>query len=243
MQPLSPSLIQWHAKQPYSQHYDDIYFSTENGLAESEYVFLKGNDLARRWQKPQTAPFTIIETGFGAGLNFCCTAQLWLDTLAQQQAVGQTLHYISIEKYPLDTSSLKKALSAWPELPIQNSLFAQYDTIDLTQQNTSHELIVHPSIKLSLCIGDVKQQLKKCETKADAWFLDGFSPAKNPDMWQQAVFDTMVQLSNPNATFATFTSAGKVRRGLVSAGFNVTKRAGFGKKREMLTGSLTHKNG
>jgi tRNA 5-methylaminomethyl-2-thiouridine biosynthesis bifunctional protein len=237
--PLSPH-IEWRDNQPYASLFQDVYFSTDHGLQETEYVFLQGNALNQRWKNLDQLTFTIAETGFGTGLNFLCAAKLWL-ALAPKNA---QLHFISTEKYPLSQADITRALALWPELDlISTALLANYT---LTSQSDAPLILFESRIKLSLLIGDASQVLKTLNhshTIVDAWFLDGFSPAKNPDMWQPALFKQMAALSNTQSTFATFTSAGDVRRGLIAAGFAVQKRTGFGKKREMLTGSLARKIG
>jgi tRNA 5-methylaminomethyl-2-thiouridine biosynthesis bifunctional protein len=186
--------------------------------------------LASRWQQLATDKFTIIETGFGTGLNFLCATRLWLDT-APPEAI---LHFISVEKFPLTFEDISIALQAWPDLDfVKAPLLAQYPS--LIGGNETIALFDH-RVQLTLLIGDATTELSHIPNKPDAWFLDGFAPAKNPDMWQTALFAQMARLSHHNTTFATFTSAGVVRRGLISAGFAVNKRTGFGKKREMLTG-------
>lgn len=220
--------LEWRDGQPYSTQFEDIYFSSDNGLAETDYVFLQGNDLPQRFQQLDSDEFTIIETGFGTGLNFLCVAELWLK-LAPKNA---KLHFISTEKYPLTLIDLTTAHSLWPDLTVlSQALLAAYqhildDTLSLFDNR----------IQITLLIGDANSTLDRLNTKADAWFLDGFAPAKNPEMWQATLFTQMARLSKPATTFATFTSAGNVRRGLQAAGFNITKQPGFGKKREMLTG-------
>lgn len=227
--------LDWNDKQPFSAEYQDIYFSTDNGLRETEYVFLQGNDLANRWQQLDAPNFTIAETGFGTGLNFMCAAKLWLEAAPGQAA----LHFISVEKHPLSHQDITSALSLWPELTaFSTALLSEYETLI----NTGTVMLFNNRIKLSLLVGDATEQLSHSSFQADAWFLDGFSPAKNPDMWQMALFEQMARLSHPHTTFATFTSAGMVRRGLTAAGFKVIKRAGFGKKREMIYGQFTERN-
>jgi len=232
--PTTP-LIEWHEGQPYSSQFQDIYFSSDHGLHETEYVFLKGNNLSKRWEILEEKFFVIAETGFGTGLNFLCAAKLWL-TFAP---IDACLHYISTEKYPLSLADLTQSLNLWPELiELSTPLLLGYP--DLVQTGTPL-MLFQSRIKLSLLTGDATQclkQLKPDENLVDAWFLDGFAPAKNPDMWQPALFTLMATLSSKYSTFATFTSAGAVRRGLITAGFLVSKPQGFGKKREMLFGSI-----
>jgi len=229
-QEISASNIEWHGGQPYSTQFQDIYFSSDDGLAETDYVFLQGNNLPARFQQLNSKEFTIIETGFGTGLNFLCAAKLWLN-LAPKNA---RLHFISTEKYPLTLTDLATAQSLWPDLKALSEEFL------LTYQNllnsTGTASLFEDRVQLSLLIGDANITLNDLTTKADAWFLDGFAPAKNPDMWQGSLFSHIARLSNPGATFATFTSAGVVRRGLQAVVFKVIKQPGFGKKREMLIG-------
>ena len=236
---LKNAQIAWHynqnshensAPQPYSTLFKDVYFSSDNGLAETEYVFLQGNDLAIRWL--QTQQFTILETGFGTSLNFLCAAQCWLN-IAPSNAM---LYFISAEKYPLSLQDLSKALQSFPGLQVLAAdLMAQYTQL----LGGESVYFCHGRIKLTLLIGDASHCLHNWQQKADAWFLDGFAPAKNPDMWSAQLFTQIARLSHAETTFATFTSAGAVRRGLQSVGFNVNKQAGFGKKREMLRGIFT----
>lgn len=229
MTQFSTADITWRNGLPYSNAFNDVYFSTDNGLQETEYVFIEGNQLIARWQTLSQADFCIIETGFGTGLNFLCAAQHWLS----HAPTNARLQFISIEKYALSPDDLKKALQQWPQLTeLSHELLLHYPNL----LAGDHCALCDGRIQLKLCLGDALQQLVQLNTAADAWFLDGFAPAKNPEMWQDELFQHMARLSKPDTSFATFTSAGAVRRGLAAAGFNVSKRAGFGKKREMLTG-------
>ncbi len=222
--------IEWRNGQPFSTTFQDVYFSTDNGIDETDYVFLQGNHLATRFIENHHPGFHIAETGFGTGLNFLCAAKLWLETAPQEA----TLHFTSTEKYPLSLQEITAALDFWPSLqPLAAPLIAEYE--HLTQYAKSIFLYDH-RVQLSILTGDATARLSQSQHLIDAWFLDGFAPAKNPDMWQEKLFQEMKRLSKANSTFATFTSAGNVRRGLLNAGFKVNKCAGYGKKREMLTG-------
>lgn len=224
------TLLEWRDGQPYSTRFQDVYFSSDNGLAETDYVFLQGNRLAQRFESPHSTEFTIIETGFGTGLNFLCTAKLWME----KAPTHVTLHFISTEKFPIQLSDIATAHALWPELAsISATLLQQYPQL-LNGEPTIK--LFDGRIQLTLLLGDALSTLPQITIPADAWLLDGFAPAKNPDMWQPALFQQMASLSKPGTTFATFTSAGNVRRGLQTAGFTVNKQPGFGKKREMLTG-------
>lgn len=228
-------MLEWHKSLPYSTQFQDIYFSSDDGLAETDYVFLQSNDLINRWKNLTNQNFNIIETGFGTGLNFLCVCEKWL-SIAPKNA---TLHFISVEKYPLSLPDITKALHAWPTLTLFSQTFlAQYANA-ITNNHAVN--LFDNRVKLSLLIGDASECLSQISTPADAWFLDGFAPAKNPDMWSETLFMQMARLSIDTTTFATFTSAGVVKRGLTQAGFSVRKKSGFGKKREMLFGTFLGK--
>jgi tRNA 5-methylaminomethyl-2-thiouridine biosynthesis bifunctional protein len=230
---IMPAQLSWRDGLPYSNKFQDVYFSSDNGVLETEYVFLQGNDLPTRWQQADLKQFTIIETGFGTGLNFLCAAKLWL-SVAPEHVV---LHFVSVEKYPLSLSDVSAALALWPEFAeLSAPLIHQYDTLINTALNTKFISLYNHRVQLSVHIGDATEQLAQITNIADAWFLDGFSPAKNPEMWHGGLFSEMAKHAHPSTTFATFTSAGDVRRGLINVGFKVNKRTGFGKKREMLCG-------
>lgn len=219
--------------QPFSTHFDDVYFSRESGLAETRHVFLQHNNLEQRWRDLiPGASFCIGETGFGTGLNFLCAWQLW-DQLAPADA---RLHFVSCEKYPLSRTDLQRALALWPELqPWADSLLTQYSDLAAGWQRFS---LAEGRVTLTLLIGDVLATLPQLDAQVDAWFLDGFAPAKNPAMWQPALYAQLARLSAPGTTLATFTSVGEVRRGLQAAGFSMRKVKGYGRKREMICGQL-----
>lgn len=225
--------INWINNQPYSIDFNDIYFSTEDGPQETEYVFITHNQLKQRFAQHNNNHFTIIETGFGTGLNFLAVCAHWL-ALSSPHA---KLHYISIEKYPLKHADLQRTMQLLPQFNfISSELISEYAELEsgLNQFNLAERRIL-----LDLRVGDVATQLLQINDMADAWILDGFAPAKNADMWSAEVFEHMARLSRINTTFATFTSAGAVRRGLQAVGFDVKKQGGFGKKREMLSGIFT----
>ena len=226
--------IEWRKNQPYSIDYNDIYFSTEDGLKESHAVFIDKNNLVNRFKDLSEPLFTIIETGFGTGLNFLAIANCWCSYAPQHAA----LHYISIEKTPLNLADLTRAHALWPQLStVSNALNEVYHQLNYGRNNFD---VVASHINLELWIGDVNDALRSINQLADAWVLDGFAPAKNQDMWTAQIFEHMARLSSSTTTFATFTSAGDVRRGLQAVGFNCTKHAGYGKKREMLSGVFTN---
>jgi len=227
------SSIKWINNNPYSVDYNDIYFSTEDGLQETEYVFIAQNQLKRRFSSLKDSSYTIMETGFGTGLNFFCTAAHWLD-LAPTNA---KLHYVSIEKHPLSPEDIKKVVQFYPQLQeISVEFLRQYANL---KPNLNTFSMAGSRIQIALWIDDILNVLPQINSKADAWFLDGFAPAKNAEMWSYDVFKHVARLSQIGTTFATFTSAGMVRRNLKAVGFDVKKQAGFGKKREMLSGIFT----
>lgn len=228
---------------PISCQFEDPYFCKESGLAESRYVFLQQNHLHERFKQHQGV-FTVLETGFGSGLNFLTCAKLFSETCH----ADAWLHYFSIEKYPLSHTDLAKALALWPELADEaNALLADYPLL-----NTGYHTFNWPAkrISLTLAFDDVNKVLPQFNHKVDAWFLDGFAPSKNPEMWSDDLFKQMgrisalsVNMANSETssppsppTFATFTASGLVRRGLLGAGFKVEKAKGFGNKRHMLKG-------
>ncbi|MDY0206997.1 MAG: bifunctional tRNA (5-methylaminomethyl-2-thiouridine)(34)-methyltransferase MnmD/FAD-dependent 5-carboxymethylaminomethyl-2-thiouridine(34) oxidoreductase MnmC [Pseudomonas sp.] len=217
--------------QPVSNQFDDVYFSNASGLAESQHVFLQHNQLPERFAALENrATFVIGETGFGTGLNFLSAWQCF-----NEHAPAHTrLHFISVEKYPLQHSDLSQALALWPQLSeLSEQLLEQYIAIHTGFQ---HIQLDHGRITLTLLIGDVLEMLQQVDGQIDAWFLDGFAPSKNPDMWNEQVFAQLARLATNNTTLATFTSAGFVRRGLIAAGFAMLRVPGFGRKREMLAG-------
>jgi tRNA 5-methylaminomethyl-2-thiouridine biosynthesis bifunctional protein len=226
------SSIKWINNQPYSVDFNDIYFNSEDGLQETEYVFIEHNQLNKRFAALENSSFTIIETGFGTGLNFLTVAAHWL-ALASSSGI---LHYISIEKYPLNLEDLSRAHEAWPQFAaISHEFLQQYTNLEAGNNQIS---IAGRRIDIGLQVDDILTALPQISQKADAWILDGFAPAKNAEMWSDEVFAHIARLSKHGTTFATFTSAGAVRRGLTHAGFHVEKHPGFGKKREMLSGTF-----
>ncbi|MBX2868111.1 MAG: bifunctional tRNA (5-methylaminomethyl-2-thiouridine)(34)-methyltransferase MnmD/FAD-dependent 5-carboxymethylaminomethyl-2-thiouridine(34) oxidoreductase MnmC, partial [Acidiferrobacterales bacterium] len=215
---------------PFSTTYQDIYFSSEHGLEESTHVFIEGSQLLQNWQSQSC--FVIGETGFGTGLNFLNVWDKW------QKASGkpEVLHFISVEKHPLSIAELMESHQLFPELAALSR--------QLVQQYPPHYSGFHRmrfsggQVCLTLCFMDVCSAFSELGATIDCWFLDGFSPSKNPEMWSQKVFRHLARLGRQNTTVATFTSAGHVRRGLADAGFVTNKRPGYGKKREMTVGYL-----
>jgi tRNA 5-methylaminomethyl-2-thiouridine biosynthesis bifunctional protein len=226
--------LTWADGVPHSRRYNDSYFSTEDGAQESRHVFLGGNQLPERWRRrPQ---FTIVETGFGTGLNFLTTWHAWRADANRPNR----LHFLSIEAFPLRRQDLRDALAVWPELT--DSADALLRVYPAPLPGVHRLLFEQGSICLDLILKPLEEALNILQElpdlDVDSWYLDGFAPARNPGMWTDALYAAMSRLGTPGSQFATFTAAGEVRRGLVEAGFKVEKAAGFGRKREMLRGAL-----
>ncbi|POZ61687.1 bifunctional tRNA (5-methylaminomethyl-2-thiouridine)(34)-methyltransferase MnmD/FAD-dependent 5-carboxymethylaminomethyl-2-thiouridine(34) oxidoreductase MnmC [Chromobacterium alticapitis] len=226
-----PAQLDWQDGQPYSLAFGDVYFSRDSGLDETRHVFLKHNQLEARFAALGPGDgFAIAETGFGTGLNFLCAWQCF----AAHAPAEARLHFVSAEKYPLSPRDLAQALALWPELDTWAAqLLAQYDVLT---PGWHRFVLAEGRVTLTLMVGDALEALPRLDARIDAWFLDGFAPAKNPDMWQPALFRQMARLSAPGASFSTFTSAGVVRRGLAEAGFEVKKAPGHGQKRHISHG-------
>lgn len=232
MSDLCNAQLDWNDQgQPLSRQFGDVYFSRDDGLGETRHVFLAGNDLPARFAAlPSGASLAIGETGFGTGLNFLCAWQLF-DQLAPADAC---LHFVSVEKYPLTAADLHRALALWPELaPWSGQLLEQYRAIHPGFQRL---VLDGGRVILTLLIGDALQMLPQLDARIDVWFLDGFAPDKNPEMWTPELFQELARLSAPGASLATFTSKGTVRRGLIEAGFAMRRAPGYGKKWEILCG-------
>jgi tRNA 5-methylaminomethyl-2-thiouridine biosynthesis bifunctional protein len=227
-----PSVTWKNSATPVSVHFDDVYFSSDDGLQESRYVFFEPNQLQQRWQTHARPHFVIAETGFGTGLNFLMT---WHAFVAQNHT--QRLFFTSFEKFPLTPETLLRAASNWSELmPLAQALTEQYQA---HAQGVHRFVFAQGRVVLDLWFGDLNETLPKVPqaTQVDAWFLDGFNPSKNPDMWQPTLFAQMARLSHAATTYATFTAAGFVRRALQAQGFQVQKQPGYGLKREMIFGT------
>lgn len=227
----SRPIIDWRDGQPVSREFGDVYFSRASGIEETRHVFLEGNRLPERFAALSPgAAFAIGETGFGTGLNFLCAWRLF-DRVAPATA---RLHFVSCELHPLADGELRAALQLWPELaPYRQALIDSYGPL---APGWHRFLFASGRACLTLLVGDVRQTLARLDGTVDAWFLDGFSPARNPQMWEPPVLRAIADHSRPGATLATYTSAGAVRRGLEEVGFRVEKAKGFGPKREMMRG-------
>lgn len=231
--PLKSTEILLEEKVVSSKNFDDVYFSRQGGLEESRYVFLQGNALYSRFSKKSR--FSIFDVGFGTGLNFLATWQLWEEV----RKPDAQLHYVTVEKYPLSISQMREASAQRPELqPYIEKLLACYPE---AVPGIHRCAIPDSGIVLTFLWGDVNDMLPQLDAQIDAWFLDGFSPRVNPDMWSSSLFKEMSRLTVPEGSFATFTAAGEVRRGLQQVGFKVHKKPGFAYKRDMLVGHLSER--
>lgn len=208
---------------PVSTRFDDPYFSLENGLEETRYVFLDGNGLPDRFRDG----FHVAELGFGTGLNFLTTVLAW-------QAAGAPgrLVFTSFEAYPMTVEDMMQALSAFPEL------VEQAGQLGRTWAGGGAPIRFSETVELQIVEGDARHTLPQWEGRADAWYLDGFSPAKNPELWGPDLMAEVARHTAPGGTAATYTAAGFVRRGLEDAGFDVTRRPGYGRKRHMTVATL-----
>lgn len=217
--------VDWTEAGPVAREAGDVYFSAVNGLEESRAVFLTGAGFPERFEDGLTI---VGELGFGTGLNFLA---LW-DSFRRHAPAGARLHFVSVEGFPLTQAHAARALSAFPELSeVADALIAAWPS----PHKGAHRCVFEGGrVTLTLFHDTVEAALSQMDFAADAWFLDGFAPAKNPDMWSPALFEHLARLSRPGAPAATFTVAGIVRRGLAEAGFAVEKKPGFARKRERL---------
>lgn len=228
---------------PYSEQFNDIYFDSESGYQQSEQIFILGNNISERIKQADNN-FVIGETGFGTGLNFLLTLQTYHKL---QQAIGQRkcpkLNFISVEKHPLTQAQLAKSLQALPQLRyFADLLLAKYPVFESCKKTLKEFSLsfFDDQVTLKVIINDAADGLASINSPknglVDAWYLDGFSPAKNPQMWSKQLFEQIGRLSKPQASIATFTVAGFVKRQLQSIGFRTQKKPYIGNKHEMLTG-------
>ena len=213
---------------PFSSEFGDIYHSSAGGLEQARHVFLEGNHLAERWRDRDA--FVILETGFGIGLNFLAAWDAWRADAHHPHR----LHFVSVEQRPFARADLAAALEPIEELrPLARALAAVWPE-PLAGFHRLH--FDDGKVILTLLFGDARAMLPQLVATADAFFLDGFAPAKNPGIWSPDVVRELGRLAAPGATLATWTVAGGVRSALADAGFRIEKRPGFGAKREMLAG-------
>lgn len=229
---IAPANVDWQGDTPFSPRFGDGYFSREDGPGESRAVFLEGNHLPARFAR--LAPgdlFVIGETGFGTGLNLLLAADLF----ARLAPPGARLSLISAERYPLRRDDLARAWRPRPEFaPFSERLQSEYPPLT----PGFHRLRPAQNIDLTLMFGDAETMWMQSDAKVDAWFLDGFAPDRNPQLWQPRLLETLARRSRPGTTLATFSVAGAVRGALAAAGFEVRRQPGFGRKRQRLEGHL-----
>lgn len=242
---LEPAEIQWTPDgQPYSAGFGDLYFSREDGLAETRHTFLFANHIEERFANLDPgAHFGILETGFGTGLNFLATVRAWKDHAPS----SARLDFISIEAFPLRIEDLRRAQALWPELIEESELLLERYP-NLTPG--FHFVEISPQIRLILIFSDVKEALSQVAGpvhpelvdqlpgRIDACYLDGFAPRVNPAMWEADLFTQIAAICKNDATLSSFTAAGAVRRALQDSGFVVERKSGFGRKREMIVATL-----
>jgi len=221
--PAQPELDWKDGAIPVARAFDDPYFSLAGGLSETRHVFLAGNGLPGRLRDG----FHIAELGFGTGLNLLALSLMW-------QAIGApgTLRYTTFEAFPMAAPDMDRALAHFPEAAAIAAPLVAARAQGATE-------IALPGMAVTLILGDARQTLPRWTGCADAWFLDGFSPAKNPEMWGEDLMAGVARHTAPGGTFATYTAAGHVRRALAAAGFAVTRLPGFAGKRHMSAGRLT----
>ena len=206
---------------PVSRAFDDPFYSLENGLAETRHVFLAGNDLPARFRPG----FHIAELGFGTGLNLVAATLAWVEA-----GIDGPLRFTSFEAFPLSGTDARKALAAFPEATPLSDAIAQALETD--------GRIETPHLSARIILGDARRTVPAWQDRADAWFLDGFAPARNPELWEPPLLRAVADHTLPDGTLATYSAAGHVRAALADAGFAVTRAPGFGRKRHMTKGRL-----
>ena len=205
---------------PVSTRFDDPYFSLQGGLAETRHVFLDGNGLPARF----VPGFHVAELGFGTGLNMLATLIAW-----RASNLPGPLTYTSFEAFPMAVDDMARALGAFPEaLAVAGPMLCQW--------GAGKKELTLPDLQAKIIVGDARDTLDEWKEAADAWYLDGFAPAKNPELWSEVLMQSVANHTKPGGTFATYTAAGHVRRALTTAGFAVDRRTGFGRKRHMSAG-------
>lgn len=209
--------IIWEGRVPVSERFGDPYYSLKDGLAETRYVFLDGNDLPARFRDG----FHVAELGFGTGLNFLATLAAF-----RNAGVPGKLLFTSFEAYPMAPEDIANALSAFPGLPV-----------DVLSDGIKPR-ITGPDFELNIIIGDARDTVSNSDIRTDAWFLDGFAPTHNPELWEDKLLHQVAAHTAPGGTFATYSAVGRIRRTLAAAGFTVERINGFNKKWHMTRGRL-----
>lgn len=230
--PLIPAVLAFRDNgTPFSPLYDDIYHSAVGGLEQAHYVFLRGNALPERWQGRRI--FTVLETGFGMGINFLVTWAAW----RADPSRCERLHFVSTEKHPFTVADLRSVYAATLSDPVIAELAETLANAWPMLVPGTHRLEFEDGrVVLTLVLADATDSLPVLRLRADAFYLDGFAPARNPELWTPAIFKALARLAGEGATFATYSSAGEIKRALTQCGFEYRKVDGFGWKRAMLVG-------
>ncbi|EGP57723.1 hypothetical protein Agau_C100019 [Agrobacterium tumefaciens F2] len=229
-----PTALDWReGDMPYSLAFDDHFYCQTDGRLECGHVFLSGNGLPQRWLEREGV-FRIGELGFGTGLNLCETWRQWKAARRQVSNGRSTLHFMSFELYPMKADEIDRALSRWPEVDAERkALVASWPE----EPKGEVEIELDDQTRLTVVCGEALAGIAGRTESFDAWFLDGFAPARNPDMWSLEIMQTLFGKTARGGTFATYAAAGFVRRNLIAAGFDLERRKGFAGKREMLCGT------
>jgi len=220
--PKAPPLSWRDGRTPVSDIFQDPYYALTDGAAEARHVFLAGNDLPARFREG----FRIAELGFGTGLNALVAWEAW-----ERAGIGGPLRFTSFEAFPMPPADMARALAAWPRLAERAEAL-----LNALETGATHATL--PGLELEVIVGDARETLPAWQGAADAWFLDGFSPARNPELWEPALMRAVATHTAPGGSFATYSAAGAVRRALAEAGFAVARAPGFGDKRHMSKGRL-----
>ncbi len=217
---------------PYAPVYDDVYHSRAGAIAQARHVFLGGNQIPARWANRDS--FVIVETGFGLGLNFLTTWATWLAQTDDERC--KRLHFVSVEKHPLLKADLIRLLEPYKSELAAHTIAALVERWPELVEGTHRLEFEQGQVILTLIFGDAETALPQLAARADAIYLDGFSPAKNPDIWSERVCQALARLSGEGTTLATWSVNGALRRRLTACGFELTLTPGFAQKREMLCG-------
>ncbi len=238
----------WNNKgEPYSELFDDVYFTSDNELEQARDVFISHNNLEQRWQQCHQTFYVIAETGFGCGLNFLATCQAF-ESFQRENPTHQLKHlyFISFEKHPLILADLKSVHQRWPQLtPYANHLQQRYPQAVAGCHRLNFE-VGHGEVILDLWLGDITETLPQVSSPAhgliDTWFLDGFSPSKNPAMWHDSLYLKMAKITKDQANLTTFSATADVQTGLQRHGFSINKVKGLGNKPQILTASFSRRH-
>ncbi|MBN4076042.1 bifunctional tRNA (5-methylaminomethyl-2-thiouridine)(34)-methyltransferase MnmD/FAD-dependent 5-carboxymethylaminomethyl-2-thiouridine(34) oxidoreductase MnmC, partial [Gammaproteobacteria bacterium AH-315-E17] len=240
---ITPANLNWDdTGNPYSKDYQDIFYSRADALAESSYIFLEANNLAERWQNLNGKSFIIGECGFGGGLNFLNTCKLWSENFAQHESapINSTLYYLACDLHPFNKKELTHLHQKYPELTTYSDALLQVYPPLLAGIHSRYLILKGCKVVLILMFGDTRKMLEKVWQangfRVDAWYLDGFSPALNADMWDEPLCSALADLSKVGTTLSTYSAAGLVKKSLRKNDFTIERKTGFANKRHMLVG-------